>query len=45
MAVAPRETFGGDSGRVRISLATSPDLLREGLQRLVTFAASNTSAD
>ena len=46
VAVAPGETFGaGGRGRVRISLATSPDLLREGLERLITFATTNGSAD
>ena len=46
VAVAPGETFGaGGRGRVRISLATSPGLLREGLERLITFATTNGSAD
>ncbi len=35
VAVVPGDTFGPDSGRfVRISLATAPDLLMEGVQRL-----------
>ena len=35
VAVVPGDTFGPGSGRfVRISLATAPDLLMEGVQRL-----------
>ena len=41
VAVAPGETFGaGGSGRLRISLATAAEELREGLERLIRFAAS-----
>ena len=40
VAVAPGQTFGaGGQGRVRISLASAPDQLREGLRRLIAFAA------
>ena len=46
VAVAPGETFGaGGQGRVRISLAAAPDQLREGLRRLIAFAAAPPSAD
>ena len=43
VAVVPGDTFGPGSGRfVRVSLATAPDLLMEGVERLVrcpvTFA-------
>jgi aspartate/methionine/tyrosine aminotransferase len=42
VAVAPGETFGTQGqGRVRISLATSAEQLREGLQRLIAFANAN----
>ena len=41
VAVAPGETFGaGGAGRVRISTATSDDLLREGIGRLIEFAVA-----
>lgn len=40
VAVAPGQTFGaGGQGRVRVSLASAPDQLREGLRRLIAFAA------
>lgn len=46
VAVAPGETFGaGGQRRVRISLAAAPDQLREGLRRLIAFAAAPPSAD
>lgn len=39
VAVAPGETFGArGAGRVRISLANSEELLREGIERLIEFA-------
>ena len=45
VAVAPGETFGdGARGRVRISLATGPDKLREGVQRLIGFASAARTA-
>ena len=40
VAVAPGETFGaGGGGRLRISLATARPELREGLKRLIRYAA------
>ena len=40
VAVVPGDTFGPDSGRfVRISLATAPDLLMEGVERLADAIA------
>lgn len=46
VAVAPGQTFGaGGRGRVRISLAAAPDQLREGLSRLIAFAAADLSPD
>ena len=45
VAVAPGETFGaGGKGRVRISLATSPGLLREGIRRLIAFTTGARTA-
>ena len=45
VAVAPGETFGaGGRGRVRISLATSPDLLREGIQRFIALTTGARTA-
>ena len=42
VAVAPGETFGaGGSGRLRISLAAALPELREGLERLIRYAAVN----
>ena len=41
VAVAPGETFGASgAGRVRISTATSDELLREGIERLIDFAVA-----
>lgn len=46
VAVAPGETFGaGGRGRVRISLATAPDQLRDGLNRLIAFASAGPAPD
>jgi len=40
VAVAPGETFGpGGAGLVRLSLATAPDVLEEGVVRLAAAAA------
>ena len=36
VAVVPGSTFGpGNENRVRVSLATAPDLLYEGMRRLI----------
>ena len=44
VAVAPGDTFGdGAAGRVRISLAASEQLLREGIARLTRFAATESA--